>query len=79
MTAYELQALETAQQVISAGRAEQILKVKNWEHGGCLSGNPCPFQRVTDDEDATIKTLWDSIPSGSSSWMTALYRLRNSR
>lgn len=79
MTEQELTALATAQQAISAERAEQILNVKNWEHGGCLSGNPCPFPRVTAKEHAAIKALWDSIPDGSSSWMTAFYRLRNSR
>ena len=75
----EQQALGVAEEAITAERAEQLLRVMNWRNGGCLSKPDCPFPDITEEERQVIHRLWDSIPEGSSCWMTALYRLLNSR
>ena len=75
----EQQALGVAQVAITSQRAEQLLRVMNWINGGCLTERQCPFPDITEEERQVIRRLWDSIPSGSSCWMTALYRLVNSR
>lgn len=70
-------AFDAARKLISIERANEILRWKNWEHGGVLGGAPKPpFPRITSVEKTAIHDLWMTL-DGSSCWMTALYMLRN--
>lgn len=70
-------AFEAAREIISVPRANEILRLKNWEHGGVLGGAPKPaFPQLTSEENNAIRRLWMTL-DGSSCWMTALYMLRN--
>lgn len=70
-------AFDAARKIVSIPRANEILRWKNWQHGGVLGGAPKPpFPRLTPEENDVIKQLWLTL-DGSSCWMTALYMLRN--
>ncbi|MDC0937038.1 hypothetical protein OAS39_12190 [Pirellulales bacterium] len=64
-------------EVIGKGRAEDIFRLVNWKHGGCLClGSKRPsVPDVTSEEDQALRALWDALP-GWTSWMTCLYMLR---
>ena len=71
------EAFEAACTVVSLERAEAILKLKNWQHGGCLTVRTRPeIPDVSDEEDQAFRKLWLTLP-GWSSWMTSLYLVRN--
>ncbi len=43
-----LQAFDEARKLISMSRAKEILRWKNWRHGGVLGGSPKPtFPDIT--------------------------------
>ncbi len=72
-----LQAFDEARKSVSISRAKEILRWKNWRHGGVLGGAPKPNCRdISDDEDQAIRRLWLTL-DGSSCWMSALYMLYN--
>lgn len=73
LTAEQLACVEAARHVVPPERARDIVRLKNWEHGGCLCRNleKPRVSPVTPEEDAAIRRLWDSLP-GWTSWMTAL-------
>ena len=69
-------AMDSACQLIPLSRAEQIKQLKHWQNGGVLTNRERPdIPAVTAEEDAAIRAVWDAIPDGSSSWMTALYEI----
>jgi hypothetical protein len=77
LTASQQEAFLALCAVVSHRRCEELLRLKNWQHGGCLSGRPRPnVQDVSDVEDAAFRRLWLTLP-GSSCWMSALYIARN--
>ena len=70
-------AFDDARQQIGRSRAKEILRWKNWRHGGVLGGAPKPTcPDITDEEDQAIRRLWMTL-DGSSCWMSALYLLYN--
>ena len=72
-----LEAFDAARNIVSIARANEILRWKNWQHGGVLGGAPKPpFPRLTPEENNAIRRLWMTL-DGSSCWMSALYMLRN--
>jgi hypothetical protein len=76
-TAIQLRAFELAHKLITISRAKEILRWKNWRHGGVLGGAPKPScPDISDVEDQMIRRLWLTL-NGSSCWMSALYMLRN--
>ena len=76
----EREVLEAACKLISPERALAMQQLLNWKHGGCLSVRQRPaIPDVTAEEDAAIRAVWDAIPDGSSSWMTAFFRILNAR
>ena len=77
----EQAALKQACALIPLSRAEEILRLLNWKHGGCLTLRERPkVAELTAAEEKAIRALWNTIPDGSSSWMTAFYRvLHNQR
>ena len=82
-TESRLEAFEAARSIVSLARANEILRWKNWEHGGVLGGAPKPssrfmrdFPRLSREEHKAIHRLWMTL-DGSSCWMSALYMLRN--
>lgn len=76
LTQEQEQALDRAAEVIDPSRANDIRRLKNWEHGmcGCLNAVKPDVTPVTPEEDAAIRRLWDTLP-GHTSWMTALFLL----
>ena len=49
--------------IVPHSRAEDLLQLKNWLHGGCLSGRPRPdVEDVTPTEDAAFRALWMTLP-----------------
>ena len=76
----EQAALDVACKVVSGERAEELQRLLNWEHGGCLTRRERPnVPALTPEEDQAVRAVWDAIPNGSSSWMTAFYRILNAR
>ncbi len=72
----EQAALESACAMISRVRAQEMLCLWNWKHGGCLSvREPPDVADITTAERQVVQAVWDAIPDGSSSWMTAFYRI----
>ena len=72
----EQAALESACAMISRARAQEMLCLLNWKHGGCLSvREPPDVAGITTAERQVVQAVWDAIPDGSSSWMTAFYRI----
>jgi hypothetical protein len=71
-------AFARACEVIDRARANDIRRLKNWEHGmcGCLNAVKPAVTSLTPEEDAAIRNLWDTLP-GSTCWMTALFLLCN--
>ena len=72
-----IQAFESARELVSVARAAEILRWKNWRHGGVLGGAPeptCPD--ISEAENQVVKRLWLTL-DGSSCWMSALYMLCN--
>ena len=76
LTQERQRALARACEAIDCTRANDIRRLKNWEHGmcGCLNAVKPEVEPVTPEEDAAIHKLWDTLP-GSTSWMTALFLL----
>ena len=76
----EQAAVDTACSVIAPARASELHRLLNWQNGGCLSVRQRPdIPELTPEEDQAIRAVWDAIPDGSSSWMTAFYRILNAR
>lgn len=72
-----LEAFENARELVDVHRAKEILRWKNWQHGGVLGGAPRPeCPDISEVEDQVIHQLWLTL-DGSSCWMTALYMLSN--
>lgn len=72
-----LRAFDEARKLVSVSRAKEILRWKNWRHGGVLGGAPRPTcSDISDEEDQGIRRLWLTL-DGSSCWMSALYMLCN--
>ena len=72
----EQAAVESACAMISRVRAQEMLCLLNWKHGGCLSvREPPDVADITTAERQVVQAVWDAIPDGSSSWMTAFYRI----
>lgn len=72
-------ALAEARQLISVKRANELLRWKNWQHGGVLGGAPQPeCPKISDEEQLAVKRLWLTL-DGSSCWMSALYLLSNDK
>jgi len=73
----QLRAFDDARKLITIPRAKEILRWKNWRHGGVLGGAPKPnCADISVDEDQVIRRLWLTL-DGSSCWMSALYMLCN--
>jgi hypothetical protein len=70
--------LHEAARIISAERADAIVQLKHWTNGMCLNvGNKKPdVPEPSLKEEQAICTLWGTLP-GHTSWMDALYFLRN--
>lgn len=66
-------ALRAARRIVASGRAQEIRRLKHWEHGLCLclNADKPDVSPVTPSEDRAIKALWDTLP-GWTCWMTAL-------
>jgi len=76
-TALQQRAFDDARKLITISRAKEILRWKNWRHGGVLGGAPKPnCPDICDEEDQVIRRLWLTL-DGSSCWMSALYMLCN--
>ena len=76
-TAIQLRVFDDARKLITNSRAKEILRWKNWRHGGVLGGAPKPTcPDITAEEDQAIRRLWLTL-DGSSCWMSALYMLNN--
>jgi hypothetical protein len=72
-----LRAFNDARKLISVSRAKEILRWKNWRHGGVLGGASQPScPDITDEEDQVVRRLWMTL-DGSRCWMSALYMLYN--
>ena len=72
-----VRAFDDARKLISMSRAAEVLRWKNWRHGGVLGGAPRPTcPDITDEEDQAIRRLWLTL-DGSSCWISALYMLYN--
>ncbi len=72
-------AFDEVRQLISAARAAEILRWKNWEHGGVLGGAPQPeCPKISDEEQLAVKRLWLTLDD-SSCWMSDLYLLCNDK
>lgn len=70
-------AFDDARKLIGIDRANEILRWRNWQHGGVLGGAPePPYPELTEAENEAIHRLWLTL-DGSSCWMSALYMLRN--
>ena len=78
LTVEQQQAFARACEVIDRARANDIRRLKNWEHGmcGCLNAVKPVVASLTLEEDAAIRKLWDTLP-GNTCWMTALFLLCN--
>ena len=78
MTPDQYQAFTAARAVIDPQRANDIRRLMNWKHGGCLclDANRPAVPDPTPQEDALIRSLWDTL-SRSSCWMSALFMLCN--
>lgn len=71
----QLQAFDEARQLISVARAAEILRWKNWRHGGVLGGPPQPeCPDISGAEQLAVRRLLLTL-DGSSCWMSALYLL----
>jgi hypothetical protein len=73
----EQAALTAACEIISPERAEQMHEILKWNHGGCLMRERPKIADVSATERQAVRAVWDTIPDGSSSWMTAFYRILN--
>ena len=78
LTSEQQEALARACEVIDRLRANDIRRLKHWEHGmcGCLNAVKPEVPPVTPKEDAAIRKLWATLP-GHSCWMTSLFLLCN--
>ena len=76
LTPKQHEALTRACDVIDRKRANDIRRLKHWEHGmcGCLSAVIPEIPKVTTEEDEVIRALWETLP-GHTCWMTALFLL----
>ena len=76
LTCEQQRVLARASEVIDRTRANDIRRLKNWEHGmcGCLNAVKPDVEPVTPEEGAAIRSLWKTLP-GSTCWMTALFLL----
>ena len=77
MNRAETAALVAACEVISPERAAELHELLKWKHGGCLHRERPPGAELTNAEDQAIRAVWDTIPDGSASWMTAFYAILN--
>ena len=72
-----LRAFDEARKLIGVSRAKEILRWKNWRHGGVLGGAPKPTSSdISNEEDQAIRRHSLTL-NGSSCWMSALYMLCN--
>ena len=78
LTCEPQQAFERACELIDRRRAHEIRRLKHWEHGmcGCLNVVKPDVAQLTAEEDAVIRSLWDTLP-GHTCWMSALSLLCN--
>jgi hypothetical protein len=78
LTPEQQEALTRACEVIERLRANDIHRLKHWDHGmcGCLNAVKPEVRPVSPQEDAAIRKLWHTLP-GYTSWMTALFLLCN--
>ncbi len=78
LTSEQQKAFARACEVIDRLRANDICRLKHWEHGmcGCLNAVKPEVGPVIPEEDAAIRRLWDTLP-GHTCWMTALFLLCN--
>ena len=61
-----LAAFENARKLVDVPRAKEILRWKNWRHGGVLGGAPKPTcPDISDAEDQVIRRLWLTLDSSS--------------
>lgn len=44
---------------------------------GAAAWYECTDEVLTEDEQVAVMAVWDGIPSGSSSWMTAFFKWFN--
>ena len=71
------EAFQAACKLVSHDRAEELLRLKRWENGGCLSGLLRPeVEPLSEEEKAAFKSLWMTL-SPTYPWMEALYLVRN--
>jgi hypothetical protein len=64
------EALEFAKKCISTTRAEQLRQLLPSQ--GVFRSDKPPIPAASTEEDVAIRAVWATIPSGSSSWSTAL-------
>ena len=65
-------AFDASCEFISKSRAQELVKLYKWKHGGCLTIRQRPdIEDVAPEEDAAIKSFWMTLP-GWTSWSTSL-------
>lgn len=76
LTREQHEAFTRACEVVDRIRANDIRRLKHWEHGmcGCLNALKPEVPQVTPEEDSVIRALWETLP-GHTCWMNALSML----
>lgn len=65
-------AFDASCEVVSQGRAKELVRLSKWKNGGCLTIRKRPeIEEVTTLEDEAIKRFWMTLP-GWTSWSTSL-------
>ena len=67
MNTEQRQVIEKASRIIDYRRAEDIRRLLNWKHGGCLCvGSTRPdVKELSFEEHDAIRALWDTLPGSS--------------